>query len=189
VRLPITAQRTALILVDLVNDYLEPDGAMPLENPKTMLAKVNELVEVVRQAGVKVVWVRPGHFEKDDGLFRKRIPHAFVDSEGSQIHDSLSPLPHERVMTKRRYSAFFQTDLDLYLREHKIERVIVCGAATNICVRSTIHDAFFNGYDVWLAKDASKATGPREEESTIYDVQTHFGDVLKVADIRSEYSQ
>ncbi|MEX1080140.1 MAG: isochorismatase family cysteine hydrolase [Homoserinimonas sp.] len=189
VRLPITAERTALILVDLVNDYLEPDGAMPVPNPQAMLAKADELVGIIREAGAMVVWVRPGHFEDDDGLFRKRIRHGFVDTEGAQIHGSLAPLSNERVMTKRRYSAFFQTDLDLYLREHRVERVIVCGVAANICVRSTVHDAFFNGYDVWFARDASQATGQREEESTVHDIQGHFGEVLTVADVRAEYSR
>jgi ureidoacrylate peracid hydrolase len=56
-------------------------------------------------------------------------------------------------------------------------------------VRSTIHDAFFNGYDVWLASDASQATGPREEASTVYDIETHFGEVLTVDQIRAELWQ
>jgi ureidoacrylate peracid hydrolase len=177
---------TAIIVVDLVNDFVERTGAMPMPDAGETLSKARDLAEIARRSGALVVWVRPGHIEDVDGLFRKRIPHGFVDTWGAQIHDSLGVLEGERVVTKRRYSSFFQTDLDLILREHKIERVVVCGVALNICVRSTIHDAFFNGYDVWLAKDASKATGPREEASTIYDIETHFGEVLTVDEIRAE---
>jgi ureidoacrylate peracid hydrolase len=187
-RVEVAPERTAVLLVDLVNDFVEPDGAMPMPDAGATLAKAKELSEVARDAGALVVWIRPGHTEDVDGLFRKRIPHGFRDTRGAQIHDSFDVLDGERVVTKRRYSAFFQTDLDMYLREHRIERVIVCGVALNICVRSTIHDAFFNGYDVWLARDASQATGPREAESTIYDVETHFGDVLTVDEIRTELS-
>lgn len=188
-RQEIESQRTAIVIVDLVNDFVEPNGAMPMPDAVGTLEKAKELAEIGRQSGALLVWVRPGHIEDADGLFRKRIPHGFVDSWGAQIHGSLGVLDGERVVTKRRYSSFFQTDLDLYLREHRIERVIVCGVALNICVRSTIHDAFFNGYDVWLARDASQATGPREEASTIYDIETHFGEVLTVDEIRAELSK
>ena len=64
------------------------------------------------------------------------------------------------MLSKRRYSAFFQTDLDLWLREHGVARVVVTGVALNICVRSTVHDAFYNGYQVVVVEDASRATGP-----------------------------
>ena len=57
------------------------------------------------------------------------------------------------------------------------------GVALNICVRSTVHDAFFLGYDVWVARDACRATGDREEASTLYDIQTHFGEVKTVDDV------
>ena len=182
----IPADRTAVIMVDLVNDFIEEDGAMPMPDSTATLAKAKELSELGREAGATVIWVRPGHTERKDGLFRKRTPHGFADTHGAQIHDTFDVLEGERVVTKRRYSAFFQTDLDMYLREHRIDRVIVCGVALNICVRSTIHDAFFNGYDVWLASDASQATGQREAESTFYDVSTHFGEVLTVDEIRAE---
>ena len=87
------------------------------------------------------------------------------------------------MLSKRRYSAFFQTDLDLYLREHDIARVVVTGVALNICVRSTVHDAFYNGYQVVVAEDACRATGDREMESTLYDIATHYGDVASTVDV------
>ncbi|PDQ35799.1 MAG: hypothetical protein B5766_04935 [Candidatus Lumbricidophila eiseniae] len=185
-RLKIEPSCTAIIVVDLVNDYVEPAGAMPVSDASGTLRRARELVEAARESGAKLIWVRPGHVEPGDGLFRKRIQHGFVNSWGAQLHESLGARDDERVITKRRYSAFFQTDLDMVLREHKIERVVICGVALNICVRATIHDAFFLGYDVWLARDASQGTGQREEESTVYDVETHFGEVLTVAEVRAE---
>lgn len=179
----VPAERTALLVVDLVNDYVEPAGAMPVADAGPVLAAATRLANGARAAGVLPVWIRPGHLEAADGLFRKRIPHAMGESWGAQIHDSLPFADGDRVLLKRRYSAFFQTDLDMYLREHRIERVVVCGVALNICVRSTVHDAFFLGYDVWVAPDASQATGPREEASTLYDIETHFGEVRTVDQI------
>jgi ureidoacrylate peracid hydrolase len=186
-RREISPQRTAVLVVDMVNDYLLPEGAMPLADSSGVIAGNLRLVALAREAGALVVWIRPGHNELADGLFRKRIPHAIGESEGAQIHSALEALPDERILRKRRYSAFFQTDLDLYLREHDIQRVVVSGVALNICVRSTVHDAFFNNYDVWVPPEAAEATGPREAESTLYDISTHFGEVIGLDDIQLQW--
>jgi ureidoacrylate peracid hydrolase len=181
--LEVAPERTALLLVDLVNDYVEPDGAMPILDAEPVLGRNAELVRAARAAGALVVWIRPGHLEAADGLFRKRIQHAMAGSWGAEQHGSLPVEDSDRVVLKRRYSAFFQTDLDLYLREHDIRRTVVTGVALNICVRSTVHDAFYQGYDVWVVRDACMATGPREEASTLYDIETHFGEVVTTADV------
>lgn len=180
-------QRTAVLIVDLVNDYVEPTGAMPIENSAPVLEATGRLVTAARSAGARIVWVRPGHLETSDGLFRKRIVHAVGESWGAQLHDSLPVLAEDRVLRKRRYSAFFGTDLDLYLREHDVGRVVAIGVALNICVRSTVHDAFFHGYDVWVVPEACHATGPREHESTLFDIATHFGTVVPLADALAEW--
>lgn len=176
----------ALIVVDMVNAYLRPGGEMPVAEPAPVLAAVERLVDVCRSRGGSVVWVRPGHTESADGLFRKRIPHAIGETEGAQVHDSLVIRPTDKLIKKRRYSSFFGTDLDLYLREHGVGSVIVCGVALNICVRSTVQDAFFYGYDVFVVEDACQATGRREHESSIYDIETHFGTVLSVDEVQRQ---
>lgn len=175
--------RTALLAVDLVNDYVEPSGAMPAADTESVLTANARLAEAARTAGVHIVWIRPGHIDATDGLFRKRIVHAIDGTWGAELHPSLGVREGERVLNKRRYSAFFQTDLDLWLRERAVTRVVVTGVALNICVRSTVHDAFFLGYQVWVPRDACRATGEREEESTVYDIATHFGRVLTVDDV------
>lgn len=175
----------AVVVVDMVNDYLDPQGIMPVSDPGPVISATNELVRACRQAGGLVIWVRPGHTELADGLFRKRVAHAIGEGHGSQLHPSLDPFDSDKVIRKRKYSSFFATDLDSYLREHRIESVLVSGVALNICVRSTVHDAFFHGYDVFVVEDASQATGQREHDSTLYDIATHFGTVLSVAEVEA----
>ena len=175
--------RTALLVVDMVNDYLDPKGAMAAADCEPVIDANRRLAEAARAAGVTIVWIRPGHQDEHDGLFRKRIVHAIDGTWGAELHPDLGVAKGERVLSKRRYSAFFQTDLDLYLREHDIARVVVTGVALNICVRSTVHDAFYNGYQVVVAEDACRATGDREMESTLYDIATHYGDVASTDDV------
>lgn len=175
----------AVVVVDMVNDYLLPDGVMPVAEPETVISATKELVHATRAVGGPVVWVRPGHTESVDGLFRKRTPHAIGEVSGSQVHADLDQQNGEKVIRKRRYSAFFSTDLDIYLREHGIRSVLLCGVALNICVRSTAHDAFFLGYDVFVVEEACKATGQREHDSTLYDISTHFGTVLSLEEAKA----
>jgi len=175
--------RTALLAVDLVNDYTDPAGAMPALDCGPVVEANRRLAEAAREAGVTIAWIRPGHLDASDGLFRKRIVHALEGSWGADFHPRLGVREGERVLIKRRYSAFFQTDLDLWLRERDIARVVVTGVALNICVRSTVHDAFFLGYEVHVPHDACRATGEREQASTLYDIQTHFGEVVTVDDV------
>jgi ureidoacrylate peracid hydrolase len=179
----VPAARTALLVVDMVNDYLDPKGAMAAADCEPVIDANRRLAQAARAAGVAIVWIRPGHLDEHDGLFRKRIVHAIDGTWGAELHPGLGVVDGERVLSKRRYSAFFQTDLDLYLREHDIARVVVTGVALNICVRSTVHDAFYFGYQVVVAQDACRATGDREMESTLYDIATHYGDVANTDDV------
>ena len=64
-----------------------------------------------------------------------------------------------------------------------MDTVIVVGVVTNICVRSTVHDAFFHGYQVIVPEDCVAATGPREQESSLYDIATHFGFVTDANEV------
>ena len=184
----VAPDRTALLVVDMVNDYVEPEGAMPMPGARPVIEANRRLADAARKAGVRIVWIRPGHLDADDALFRKRIVHALEGTWGAELHADLGVREAERVMRKRRYSAFFATDLDLWLREHDIGRVVLTGVALNICVRATVHDAFFLDYDVWVVRDACQGTSEREEESSLYDIATHYGDVTTMADVLEAWS-
>src|SRR4029077_2091151 len=93
----------------------------------------------------------------------------------TEIIEDLGARGDEIHIVKHRYSSFFQTDLDVTLRDMLVDQLVIFGVVTNICVRSTVHDAFFNGYEVVVPHDCCAATGPREQESTLYDFATHFG--------------
>ncbi|HZQ07829.1 MAG TPA: isochorismatase family cysteine hydrolase [Anaerolineae bacterium] len=168
--------KTAVLVIDIVNEFFEPGGKMVLEGGQVLYAPVNQLLDAAHRAHVPVFWLNQW-LRPDDSLFKKRIPHCLVGTWGAQIVDAMHRAPEDIVIPKRRYSGFFQTDLDLFLRERKIETVIVTGCVTNICVRSTIHDAFFLGYDVVVPVECVAATSPMAQESSLYDIDTHFGTV------------
>ncbi|GAA2813928.1 cysteine hydrolase [Aminobacter anthyllidis] len=167
----------AVIVVDMINDFCKPGGAMVLPGYEALVGPQLSVIEAARAAGAPVVWVHDAHRRdmRRDREWLKRAPHCVEGTWGTEIIDDLGARNDEIHVIKRRYSSFFQTDLDMTLKDMLVEQIVVFGVVTNICVRSTVHDAFFNGYEVVVPADCCAATGPREQESTLYDISTHFG--------------
>jgi ureidoacrylate peracid hydrolase len=168
---------TALIVVDMLNEFCKPGGAMVLPGYERLVGPQRQLIEAGRQAGCPIVFVVDTHRAnvRQDREFLKRTPHCLEGSWGARVIDDLDPRPTDLQVVKRRYSAFFNTDLDLTLRDLQVDTLAIFGVVTNICVRSTVHDAFFLGYTVIVPEDCVAATSPREQDSSLYDIATHFG--------------
>ncbi len=177
-RLRLEPERSAILVVDMLNEFLEPDGVMPLLEGRRIIEPLNDLLAAGRRLGMRVIWLCDEHPIADDPEFAKRIPHCFAGTWNAGIIEAMDVAPDELRIAKRRYSGFFGTDLDLRLRGWGVQQVVVTGVVTNICVRSTVHDAYFLGYDVFVPEDCVSATSDREQASTLYDIDTHFGDVV-----------
>ena len=171
--------KTAVLVVDMLNDFFEDGGVMVLEGGKSLYEPISLLLRAARKTNVPVFWLNQTLYP-DDKLFDKRIVHCIEGTWGAQVVESLPVMPEDTVIAKRRYSGFFQTDLDLHLRERKIEYAIVVGVVTNICVRSTVNDAFFLGYEVFVPEDCVAATSERQQEAHLYDIDTHYGTVTNL---------
>jgi len=177
-RLRFDPSRAAVLVVDMLNEFLEPGGEMVLLEGRSVIEPINRLLTGSRGMGMRVVWLCDEHPIPDDKEFEKRVPHCIGGTWNAGIINAMDVAPDELRIAKRRYSGFFGTDLDLRLREWGVEQVVVTGVVTNICVRSTVHDAYFLGYDVFVPEDCVSATSDREQASTLYDIDTHFGDVV-----------
>ena len=181
---------TAVLVVDMVNDFCTAGGSMVLHSAESLYPSQIKVLTAARNSGAKVIYVNDNHRlgMKVEREFVKRSPHCIENSWGSEIVEQLVPTKSDLHVVKRRYSGFFQTDLDLTLRDLQIESLVVMGVVTNICVRSTVHDAFFLGYRVVVPHDCVAATGPREQDSSLYDIGTHFGWVSTSASVTDSIS-
>jgi ureidoacrylate peracid hydrolase len=170
-------QSTAIVIVDMLNEFCKRGGTMVLPGYGLLVGPQKRLIEAGRQVGCPIVFVVDTHRAnvREDREWLKRTPHCREGSWGAQVIEDLEPKPDDIHVVKRRYSAFFNTDLDVTLKDLKVDTLVICGVVTNICVRSTVHDAFFLGYTVVVPEDAVAATGPREQASSLYDIATHFG--------------
>ncbi|MFQ5558332.1 MAG: isochorismatase family protein, partial [Acidimicrobiales bacterium] len=147
----IDPRRAAVLVVDMLNDLLDEAGAMPLLGARALCGPINRLLAGARARSMPVIWICDEHGPGDQEL-QKCSVHCIRGTWGARIVDELERVDDERRVAKRRYSGFYATDLDLQLRELGVKHVILVGVVTNICVRSTAHDAFFAGYDVIVAE-------------------------------------
>ena len=168
---------TAVLVVDMLNDFCEEGGAMVLPGAERLYGPQNALMDAMREAGGIVVFVNDSHRPglRRDREFLKRDVHCVQGTWGAEVVPALKQAEDDLTVLKYRYSGFFNTDLDLTLKDMEIDTVIVTGVVTNVCVRSTVHDAFFHGYRVVVPEDCVAATGPREQASSLYDISTQFG--------------
>ncbi|HEL1768679.1 TPA: cysteine hydrolase [Streptococcus suis] len=131
--------KSALLVIDIQNLLVE-------ENPYAIeerLALWQDSITKARQAGIEIIYVRQNDEEFATG------------SHGWDIHPAVAPLVDEKIVDKRYSSAFKDTNLQAYLDEQGIERLIVMGMSTNFCIDTTIKVAFELGYTVAVIKDGT----------------------------------
>jgi nicotinamidase/pyrazinamidase len=162
--------RTALVVVDVQNDFADPEGSLHVPGGERVVPVVNGEIAAARSAGALVVgtqdWHPPDtpHFAKDGGTWPV---HCVRDTWGAELHPDLDP-PPERVrkgthgedgysgftMADPRTGATTPTALDGMLRDRGVERVVVVGLATDYCVKATAVDAARLGYATTVVRDA-----------------------------------
>jgi nicotinamidase-related amidase len=138
--------RTALIIVDVQNDYF-PGGNMTLEGSVEAGEQARRALTYFRDRGLPVIHIQ--HVSDYPGA-RFFLP----DTEGVKINEAVKPLPGEPVFTKRFPNAFRDTPLLDFLRERQIERVVICGMMTHMCVDATVRAAFDHGFTCIVLTDA-----------------------------------
>lgn len=177
-------QNGAVLIVDMLNDFCKDGGLMVLKEGSEIIEPIRALIEAARTKKVPVIYINDCHRkDKFDLEFKKRAPHCIEGTWGAEVIEELKPLAEDYCIPKRRFSGFYQTDLDLVLRELGVKTLVVTGVVTNICVMSTIADGFFRGYEIVVPTDCVRATGPREQESTLWDIETHFGTLSDVKSV------
>src|SRR5215208_1769825 len=158
--------RTALIVVDMQNDFVKEGGTLVVPDAKGTIPRINSLLTLARESGMKVVFTQDTHTE-DDPEWDIWPEHVREGSWGWRIVDELEPRQDELVIRKVRYDAFYGTHLDHFLRLWGMDTLIVCGTVANICVHYTAASAALRCYDVIIPKDATSALAPFDLESSL----------------------
>jgi len=205
--LAIDLDRAALILIDMQRDFLEPGGfGAALGNDVTRLQAAvgpcGAVLAAVRAAGLPVIHTREGHrpdlsdaprlkVERGDPALRIGAPgpmgRILVRGEpGHDIIADLYPQAGEPVIDKPGKGAFYQTDLDLMLRNRNIETLLVCGVTTEVCVNTTVREANDRGYRCIVLADCCASYFPEFHASGLAMIKAQggiFGWVGQSADV------
>ena len=172
---------TALLVIDMQNSFLHPDGENAYPAAREVIGPVKSLIEAAGTAGCLIVHTADRHREGFVDFEQKRLPrHCVADGFDADYFDGFGPRgqSNEIEIVKRRYSAFFATELALFLHEQGIERLVLCGVKTNVCVRATAQDAFANGFEVIVVREATNSNRDHLAAASLEDIDRYVGRVV-----------
>lgn len=173
-------KETALIIIDMVYDFTNPNGRVYYPDNAKIMPKVQDVLAFCREKGLLIIFLqhrhRKGKFDKN--LVNMR-PNCIEGTGGEDIDPSLPVDPEkDYVIQKRRYSGFFGTDLDLVLRENGIKNLLIAGTKTNCCVRATVTDAYYLDYEPYVLSDCVCTNSDVVNEVHLTDIRKYLGHVI-----------
>jgi ureidoacrylate peracid hydrolase len=209
---------TAVVVVDMQNDFASPGGmfdraGIDITGVQAIVTRVAAVLGAARDAGLSIVYLKMG-FQPDladagcptSPTWLKHVPLEvgaemtspdgapsrvlIRDCWNTDIVSELAPEPDDVVLYKTRYSGFFGTELDDVLRRNGVERLIVMGATTSVCVDSTVRDAMFRDYHCLVVSDATAepiaADASRSNhEASLLILELLFAQIATSADVVS----
>jgi ureidoacrylate peracid hydrolase len=204
----VSADETAIVVIDMQNAYASPGGYLDLAGfdiagAAAVIEQSAKVLDTARAAGMTIVYFQNGwdkdyveagtvgspNWHKSNALKTMRARpelQGTLLAKGTwdyAIVDELTPLPGDIVIPKTRYSGFFNTNIDSVLRARGIRNLVFTGIATNVCVESSLRDAFHLEYFAVVLEDATHHAGPAfVQQAALFNIEKFFGWVSTVAD-------
>lgn len=197
-----SAQRTAVLVIDMQNDFCSPAGAMAalgadVQVNAAVAGRLPRFLDRARHAGCLVVWVRqaaheqlvsPARRARAEAMGRSPLSVCAAGSWGAELAEGLRPEPGDCHLEKTRYSAFVGTPLHNLLRAHGRDHVVVVGTAANVCVDSTIRDAYMADLATTMPTDLVGWTRADLAEAAIRNLGFYFCETTTSAELLSDWS-
>ncbi|KAG1465225.1 hypothetical protein G6F56_004931 [Rhizopus delemar] len=178
----------ALIVVDVQNEYF-PGGKLPLSSPVETTEACAQLIKKFRQEEKEVVFIQHVTKGKLEGI----VPFFLPETHGIEIHDSIKPLPTEKLIVKHESSSFVNTDLKEYLVSKGIKKLIVVGMMVHNCVNATVYSGVDEGFDCIVVEEAVDTfdqplngkiiKAEQIKESFLAGIQFAYSKVYKLQDV------
>jgi len=213
--LEVDLKKSAIVVVDMQNAFASKGGmldiaGLDITDASRVIRVIRSVIDAARKNGVAIVYLRMAYKPdlSDSGgrnspNFHKELAMTLMCSrpelkaklltEGTwdaEIVDDLAPQPGDLIITKTRYSGFVGTPLDSQLRMRSIQYLFFAGIATNVCVESSLRDAYFHDYWPILLRDATIPAGsPAAHDATVFNVESFFGWTTSSQDLLSHMRQ
>ena len=186
-----------LLVIDVQNDYCNPDGALgsagfDLSSLDPMVDVIESLISAAHEAMVPVIYLKNEHSDATDTpAWRRRSKHAMsvcrAGTWGADLY-RLVPSPEDTVIAKHRYSAFIDSALSDVLAGWERTTLVFAGTATNVCVESTARHGAMLDFDVVVVEDGVAATDPDAHHATLENLERFFGHVVPSGVIRAAWN-
>jgi ureidoacrylate peracid hydrolase len=195
-------KKTALILVDLQNDFCHPAGTASkrgknVHDFQDKLESMKFLLEAARENNIPVIHAISEHSawtESPSGKERfgrkgqgSDLSYCEPGTWGAEIYHYFTPESKEKIIVKHRYSAFLHTDLDLILRSKRIEHIIIAGAYTNVCIDSTARDAYMRDFFVTVPYDCVVSNNEKLHHYALELLEGTFSEVAHSSKIKKQW--
>ncbi|HZW55190.1 MAG TPA: cysteine hydrolase [Nitrososphaerales archaeon] len=166
---------TALLIVDMQNDFISEDGkiasAYGLKSLQQIVPRIRRISDQFRLVRYPVFFTRMVYrrdYSDAGKRSRSRLLGALQEgSWGAEIVRELRPKKGDYLINKQRASSFYQTNLDMILKNLKVETLVITGVATNVCVESTARDALFRDYDCVILSDCVATKDPQIQRASL----------------------
>ena len=164
----------AIIVVDMLKDNFKKEAHFAITSEAlSIIPNIKRLLDQGRRKAWPIIFACDSFLE-GDFIFQGRMkPHSIRGTKGAEVIDDLDPLAAEMVLEKRRFSAFFKTDLDQTLRTLAVDTVVVTGISTHVCVLLTAMDALSHDFRCVIIEDCC-ATHKKEVHRAALDLYRDF---------------
>ncbi|MCX8095130.1 MAG: cysteine hydrolase [Caldisericia bacterium] len=167
-----------LLIIDMQYDFINKLSPLYVDECKDIIKNIKEILNIFRVKNLPRIFVKREHRKSGididltrQDLFNEKGGFLIEKEHGSEIVDELKPLNGEIIVIKRRFSAFFETELDLILRRMKIKTIILTGIQTPNCIRTTAFDAISFDYEVIVVSDGTKSKTEEIQISNLKDME------------------
>ncbi|PIP49467.1 MAG: cysteine hydrolase [Caldiserica bacterium CG02_land_8_20_14_3_00_36_38] len=183
-------ERTCLLIIDIQYDFLDASSPLFVRGGPSIISNIEKILNYFRENNQLVIFVKRLH--RSDGsdvdktrieLFQRTGGFLIGGTRGAEIVEAIKPLPSEAVVIKKRWSAFFHTELDLMLRREKIKDLIICGIQTPNCIRATFTDAISLDYDVIVLEDGTASSNLEIQKSNLLDMENIGAKILRTDEV------
>ena len=186
---------TAFLVIDMQKAFVEPGAALRIAGAKATVPAIRRALDAARRAGARIWWVEREYAADGSDMEKPRrkalesLGISGVLAPGStglnsvEQPDGLRKEPGDRTIIKKRYSAFFGTDLDRQLREEGIETIVLLGTTTPNCIRSTCYDGISLNYDVVVLEPCCSSNTPEIQRSNMEDMERAGAVIIRLSDL------
>ncbi len=183
-KVTLPASDTALIIVDMQNDFVKPGGTLVVPSAAGTVENIRRLLNAARASGVKVAFTQDSQIENDPE-FNIWPRHCVIGTWGWQIIDELAPNPpDEIVIQKNRYDGFYESGLDHFLtRIWQVKNLVIVGTVSSICVLHTAASAGLRWFKVIVPADGISALTEFDQALTLRQISwLYAGSVVRSVD-------